>query len=83
MMDYGLQKELSDTYNEKVSLEAQVENYKSNFAKELLNGTTGQEIKESIKLGSKPIRMKKPFSMRLTESLKNFKNKLKIVFDIE
>lgn len=83
MRDFELEKEIAINYNDKVAIETQVENYKNVFAKELVSGGVGKEMVESIKLGSQPIKMKKPVTMRISETVKGFKNKLKIVFGLE
>jgi hypothetical protein len=83
MTDFELQKELVNNYNDKITIEAQVENYKNTFAKELVNGRTGKEMLDSVKFGAQPVKIKKPVSMRISESMKSFKNKLKTVFGIE
>jgi len=38
---------------------------------------------ETVRFGTQPVKIKKPFGMRVSESVKGFKNKLKIVFGIE
>lgn len=78
-----LERELAINKNDKVAIEAQVENYKKTFAKELIDGGIGHEITESIKFGTKPIKIKKPITMRIAEKIGNFKNKLRIVFGID
>lgn len=78
-MDYEVLRELAAISNEKVSMEAQVEKYKSTFANELLN-ITGKEIIDSIK-NNKPVKFKKPFKMRMMEKLHRIKEKIKIVLD--
>ena len=83
MVDFELQKELVNNHNDKITIEVQVENYKNTFAKELVDGNTGKEMMESIKFGSQPVKIKKPINMRVSESIKGFKNKLKAVFGIE
>lgn len=83
MEDFDLQKEIANNYNDKITIEAQVENYKNTFAKELLNGRTGKEMMESVKFGTQSVKLKKPINMRILDSMKSFKNKLKTVFGIE
>lgn len=83
MSDFDLLKEIADNHNDKVAIEAQVENYKTTFAKELVNGGVGKDMIETVRFGTQPVKIKKPFGMRVSESVKGFKNKLKIVFGIE
>lgn len=83
MEDFDLQKEIANNHNDKITIEAQVENYKNTFAKELLNGRTGKEMMESVKFGTQSVKLKKPINMRISDSMKSFKNKLKTVFGIE
>ena len=83
MRDFELERELINNHNDKVTIEIQVENYKNAFAKELINDGVGKEMADSVKFGHQPVKRKKPVKLRISESVRGFKNKLKIVFGID
>ena len=83
MADIGLLRELEKNYNDKVAIEAQVEKFKRNFAKELTDGGIGNAMTAELKTGVKPIKLKKPLNIRIKENINSFKNKLKIVVGIQ
>lgn len=83
MKDFDLLKEIADNRNDKAVIEAQVKNYKATFAKELVNSGVGKDMINTVKFGTQTLKIKKPFNMRVSETVKGFKNKLKIVFGIE
>ena len=82
-MNFDLQKELNNNENDKIAIEAQVEKYKKTFADELVKKGVGKEMSESLKNNSQPVKLRKPFKLRVNEKIEKFKNKLKIVLGVE
>jgi hypothetical protein len=82
-MGFDLQKELNNNENDKIAIEAQVEKYKKTFADELVKKGVGKEMSESLKYNSQPVKLRKPFKLRVSEKIEKFKNKLKIVLGVE
>ncbi len=81
-MNFDLQKELNNNENDKIAIEAQVENYKKSFANELVNGGLGTEMCMGLKLNQTSVKLKKPLKLRFKEKMNNLKNKFKIVFGV-
>ena len=83
MADFNLLRELDKNKNDKVALEAQLEIFKKTFANEIKNNGVGKEMTECIKHCSNPVKIKKPFSLRLKEKMNLFKNKLNTVLGLD
>lgn len=77
-MDRSIEKELENNKNDKIAIEAQLQAYKVSFAKEIA-GDEGKEMKQMISFSRQPVKIKKPFRVRFSEWVDNFKNKLRIV----